>query len=239
MNEFEYILLERKIDEFTTIKQHEECARELYQKLRDMSSSWGNRISVNFEKHNITTYENIYKVFKKVVTNYKGKSGLPDFIRNALNTLHSDLASYYKHTPPTYDRFIDVFKYDVIVQFGYIDIEEFKVITLLIGDKIPPFNLEIELRPTNAFRTISSGIYISTGSLNNCLEIEELKRTLPNDIKYTLIEKTLSKNYNNIKKAASSMHTTKETMPNFVEHLKHIVMAAEIACERINRETFG
>ena len=241
MNEFEYRILDKKIDAFTTIKQHEQCARELHKKLMGMGSAWGNHIRVDFNNYGVTTYENIYKALQKTIKNYKGTSGLPGFIHNTLNRLHAALTERYVNYPSSYERFIDVFQFDDIVYFGSIGNREFKALTLLIMDHNPNFSIMLDFYPSNIYSSASRGFNISS-SLNNCLEIEELKHELPNNIKYTIIEQTLTKYYENIicnNGNDSTNNTTKDTMPDFVKAMEHLVEVSKIACERINRENFG
>ena len=241
MNEFEYIILSKKIDAFTTIKQHEQCARELYKKLKDMGSSWGNRISVNFDKYDISIYENIYKALRKVVNNYTGASSLPLFITDALAEVHRKLAREYIKSNPPYERFIDVFQFDTTVKFRYLDSSGLKSLALLVGDNKPPFEIDFYFSTSDIYSNAAGGINIKS-ELNTCLEIEELKRTLPKNITYTVIEDALDRYYKNIiltSDRSGSHNTTKDTMPDFVQKMKNLVTVAQTACDRINRENFG
>ena len=241
MNEFEYRILDKKIDAFTTIKQHKECARELHKKLGDMGSAWNNRIFVDISKHGLDSYENIYKALRKVLKNYKGASDLPAFIYAALDHLHNKLTSQYIESNPAYERFIDVFQHDHEVDFGYLDTNDLKSLTLLVMDRKPHFTIKFEFKTSDIYNFASSGFNISS-NLNKCLEVEELKRVLPQDVTYTVIEEALNAYYKNIVYTEDTKYnttTTKSTMPRFVKAMENLVTVSKTACERINRENFG
>lgn len=195
MNQFQYALNIKEIDRLKTFKAKDEFARRIAEPLKGILSWRGLDI-----EDDIPSAIRSYKCLAKVLSLITGKSDCPGFIYSIKNQLEANFISKFntQDSGLTYEDFLNTFEFTTSIYLGNYTPQNFKPTILLIGDNTPPFKIKYNMYPTSKFRELLTPPYSVASSI--LLELEEFKRTLPNNIQYTMLEHCLTSNYTEMTK---------------------------------------
>lgn len=210
MDNFQYALRIKEIDTFKTLKAKEEFIREMEKLITD--NSWGN-IKV---EDNPQSYQNIFKCITKCNKVYTRE--LPEFINRSIISGHTDLMHYYmeKTTNASYETIIDTFQYVAEVQMPATAMNKLKRLSVIYGDNPMTFTFKHYTVLNASFSSMFARVGTTPNKSADIFQIEEIKRSLPAAIRYTIIEDMLDSLYTETSKNPDFILKVLESTRNMV-----------------------
>lgn len=240
MDMFQYTLKLKEIDALKTLKDKDAMIRELTNQLP--SSLYDAKESV------ISESELLYKCINKTLLVYDA-GRLPDFVLREIKSVELWLVDHYWDTNVSYDKFIETFKFNKTVRVNTGHVTTITALAKIFTANPIPFNfqynLECQSKYSNLLRTISEGITLGRTANNIVrhrstpgliLQIEEIKRSLPSDTTYSVIEDILDQLYAAADNVPNDMALRESSSAEIVEQMEHLVTVAKTFQERITRK---
>jgi len=229
MDRFQYELNIKKIDTLKTAVAKERLARDLYRQMSDIMHRWGGGIKAGTTTIHV---KYLYKCLAKLLPLYTAKSKLPQYIYDAKSSAENWLIDEYnkESVVNTYEEFINTFEYVEVINLRSHTPEKFKSTVLLVADNTPPFTIKYGFYNTSRFSYLLDTISKYGNPAKVIIELEEFKRSLPNDVRYTMIEDYLEESYKNIRSS------TKINIPSFLNNLDGILADLEISANTMREK---
>jgi len=228
MDRFQYELNIKKVDALKTLTAKDKFIREMWQKFEDIGCA---RWWSNIKEENLVEAEYIYKCITKAIPLYTATNGLPGFITGGVIRVEKDILDLYVGTRiPSYEKFIDTFKYKKEIGFSTMYYKDIKVLSNIFLDREIPFSIDYSFSNSSTFNSIGHDVELKEyGFIGALLEIEELKRELPKDTAYSIIEDFLAKEYLDID---SSYQNNVEVCDTFITSMENLVTVANTFKEK-------
>jgi len=202
MNHFQYSLQIKKADNLKTLKAKEKYIREMQVLLLKSGGYWRATSADTIEP-----VQRIYKCITKALAMYNGAKALPLFIPEAVTRTEEWLFKYYCSNGTDYETIIDTFQFvkEVSMRNGSEDL--IKPFSLIIRDNPLPFKVNYHIGALPNYRYVFHevnqrtrrisvpGITYNSSAETIVLQVEEIKRSLPASIKYTVLETILDTLY--------------------------------------------
>jgi len=203
MNKFEYTLLIDKIEKMKTLKDKEALLRKLAKDYsKDLHQyTWGNLQNLDVVLP--------YKCYAKTLKAYDGKY-LPLFLQDTYKDTSTVLLDYAVENKIEYDQLCDMFEFTDTIRMSSSYLLRFvPTLALIVKDRELPFKIKYNFYTDskyNALMTVDKNNRFIP-NFTEIIELEEVKRSLPSDIKYTIIEELLEERYKNINAPDTTHHT--------------------------------
>ena len=235
MDMFQYTLRIKEIDNLKTLKSKDAIIRGL---ITDAGyTHWG---SIETTAEETALY---YKCIMKVLQTYS-KDRSPEFIRTIIERMEYQLTSYYTANKTPYKTWVDTFQYNETVELAQPSVATITTVALIFGDSPIPFKFIYKHYAGSAFSDILHGlptfIYTKTDVTNTSgitpiiLQVEEIKRSLPSEIKYSILEDILDQLYAIIPSVITNTADKIDTITNsIVERMEHRLTVAKTFRERL------
>ena len=233
MDKFSYTIKTEEIKQFKTLKAQYTCVRELVLQIRNDSSN-----TQADEKSNAF----LYRCITRVLITYD-KTRLPANIQRTIGRLHNSLIGNHLDMLIPYKDFIATFENLEEVHVTACSPDRVKKLATIFRDNPIPFRFSYTLvNSAKFFSLLTDSIehmpsMTQDKSLGSCtysliMQIEEVKRSLPTDIEYSIIEDILTRQY----RCATDERTNLEVFTEEVRvQMEHLTIIAATMQEKLLR----
>lgn len=233
MDKFTYTLAIKKIDTFKTLKAKDAFIREHVKELTG-GDKWYHKIN----KTNIEQSILLFKCITKCLTVYDVKR-LPDNIQRSIKVTSKMICKLFceKEGAVTYDKFIDTFQYLKVLECSIMSPMHIRNMAIIFKDNPLQFPIKYGLSINAKYRYVSEtgkDTSIHKFYIPEILQVEEIKRSLPDTTSYTILEDMLSDYYTEFN---IPLLTDRETfLTEIVEEMENLVTIANTLKTRAMKE---